>query len=84
MNNFSEIMNGIIEQIMNDDDLQDEIKDELVKLVQDVIADPTPGNVEALSILMDKFADANKYLAAKTSLQGLKLKDDMELDSLSD
>ncbi len=77
MDDLKEVISALIEQVMQDEDLHEEIKNQIVEMAQEVLDDPTSGNIKALGIVIDKLADMNKYLSAKATLDGLKLKEDL-------
>lgn len=77
MDDLKETITALIDQVMEDDDLHEDIKNQIVEMAQGVLDDPTSGNIKALGIVIDKLADMNKYLSAKATLDGLKLKEDL-------
>lgn len=77
MDDLKEVISALIEQVMQDEDLHEDIKNQIVEMAQEVLDDPTSGNIKALGIVMDKLSDMNKYLSAKATLDGLKLKEDL-------
>lgn len=77
MDDLQETVQALIDQVMQDDDLHEDIKNQIVEMAQEVLDDPTDGNIKALGIVMDKLSDMNKYLSAKATIEGLKLKEEL-------
>ncbi len=67
------IVNEIIDTVTNDPNLDEELKEQILDLAETAQADPTPGNLKALSIVFDKLSEANKYMGAMTSLRDLQV-----------
>lgn len=77
-NDIQKQLASLLEKIRQDDSLGEDLQNNLTDLIAATSADPTPGNLEALSIVLQKLADANKYMAAMTSIQNIQLNDDVE------
>lgn len=77
-NDLQKQLTSLLEKVRQDDSLGQELQDNLTDLITATSADPTPGNLEALSIVLQKLADSNKYMAAMTSIQNIQLNDEPE------
>ncbi len=75
-NDLQKQLTSLLAQVRQDDSLGEELQNNLTDLITAASADPTPGNLEALAIVFQKLADANKYMAAMTTIQNIQLDDD--------
>lgn len=82
-NDLQKQLTSLLEKVRQDDSLGEELQSNLTDLITAASADPTPGNLDALSIVLQKLADANKYMAAMTSIQNIQLNDDVDTESSS-
>lgn len=81
---ITNVVNDIVKAVNNDPNLNDEMRDEILDLAQAAEADPTPGNLKALSIVFDKLSEANKYMGAMTSLRDLQVDNMIEKQEMED
>lgn len=75
-NDIQKQLVSLLAEVRKDDSLGEGLQNNLTDLITATSADPTPGNLEALSIVLQKLGDANKYMAAMTAIQNLDLNDD--------
>ena len=68
----------LLDQILQDEGLDKELKDNLTDLIAATSSDPTPENIDALALVFSKLGDANKYMEAMTAIQNISLKNDYE------
>ena len=80
-NDLQKQLTHLMEQVRQDDSLGEDLQNNLTDLITAASADPTPGNLEALAIVFQKLADANKYMAAMTTIQNIQLNDDVVEES---
>lgn len=71
------LLQDIITKVMLDDDLNEDIRDQIVNLAEETLENPTPANIEAFSIVLSKIGDAEDYMGAMTTLNLLKNKEEM-------
>lgn len=69
---LEEILRQIAEMIIDDPNLDEEQKDDLTELIAEVRMDPTPANLEVLSIVLKKLGDYSKYLGALETINDIK------------
>ena len=60
--------------ISNDGNLNEETRNSLLELVAAVNREPSGGNLEALSIVLDKLADATRYNSALRTMKTIEAK----------
>lgn len=61
---IGETLTKLIGEITNDPSLDDEHKAELIDLINEVVADPTPNNIQALALVMEETGKSQEYSAA--------------------
>lgn len=66
---IGKVLGKLIERITSDDTLDEEDKAQAVDLINDVVADPTPENLEALALVMEELGKSQEYLAAMDIVQ---------------
>ena len=63
-NKLTQTLKSLLDRISNDPQLDDEGKSDLVDLINDVIAEPTPNNLEALALVIEELGKSQEYMAA--------------------
>jgi hypothetical protein len=66
---LEDILKNITQLVENDNNLSNEIKDDMQELVTEVLMSPTPANLNALALVLEKLRDANKYLSSIRTLK---------------
>ena len=61
--NLIDILEQIEKAMELDSNLSAEVKDKVSELIEVVEDDPTPDNIQALSIVLGKVKDTSKYVA---------------------
>lgn len=67
-----ELLIELAKQINDDPGLTPEAKQSVLNVIEEVDLDPTQGNVAALSIVIDKLSDSNRYISAMSTLTHLQ------------
>jgi len=67
---LSNILNQITETVESDSNLDISVKDQICDLIEEVRLDPTPANLKALSIIVEKIKGVTEYVS--------QLKNDMK------
>lgn len=62
----------LIGQVEMDDTISDDLKEKIKDLVSTVGADPTPGNLDALTLVLDELSSLNKYKAITSRLSSME------------
>ncbi len=60
----SKALQQLLNQVMQDENLDEEDKSQAVDLINDVVANPTPNNLEALALVVEELGKSQEYLAA--------------------
>lgn len=66
---LEDYLNEISIRVESDANLIPETKQNIVEAIAAVSADPTPDNLDALAILLDKMQDATKYISALRTMK---------------
>ncbi len=82
--NLTQDLLDIIAKVEMDDTITDDLKEKLKDLISVVGADPTPGNIEALSTVLEELASLNQYKAATTRMSNLEEDEAMLADDEPD
>lgn len=69
---LQDILNKLLTQVQDDPSLGDEMKDSTTELITLVMKDPTPDNLRALAIVLEKLGDATRYLSALETIETAK------------
>lgn len=67
-----DLLNQLVDQVQSDPNLTDEVKDGTTELIAVVTKDPTPDNLRALAIVIEKLGDATRYLSALETIETIK------------
>lgn len=76
---FQSRITQLIEAIKNDSSIPEEVRSSLEDMIMQVSSDPTPENMEALAIVLNKASQTQKYMGSMTELQNLQLDSAMGL-----
>lgn len=68
MDQIQKTLTDLIEIIKRDSQLDDEGKADLIDLISEVVADPTPNNIEALALTLEELGKSQEYMVAKEML----------------
>ncbi len=68
MDELGKTLTQLLNQVSTDPNLDDDDKEDLLSLINDVVASPTPNNIEALSIVIEELGKSQEYEAAKEIL----------------
>lgn len=67
-----DLLNQLIAQVQDDPNLIQEMKDSTIELIDLVAKDPTPDNLRALAIVIEKLGLATQYLSALETVETIK------------
>lgn len=67
-----DLLNQLIAQVQDDPNLTQEMKDSTIELIDLVTKDPTPDNLRALAIVIEKLGLATQYLSALETVETIK------------
>ncbi|MDO8335543.1 MAG: hypothetical protein Q7T74_02030 [Candidatus Saccharibacteria bacterium] len=70
--NLKQDLLDLIGRVEMDDTITDDLKEKLKDLITVVGADPTPGNLEALSTVLEDLASLSEYKAVTTRASNLE------------
>ena len=73
LKNFQSKLVELLNKIKHDASIPEEVRTSLEEMIMQVSADPTPENLSALSIVLNKASQNQKYMASMTELQNLQL-----------
>ncbi len=62
----------LLDRVLADNQLDEEDKAQLVDLINDFIADPTPANIEAFALILEELGKSQEYLAALEMVEKYK------------
>lgn len=69
---LQDVLNKLLTQVQDDPNLSDEMKDSTMELITLVVKDPTPDNLRALAIVLEKLGDTTRYLSALETIETVK------------
>jgi len=72
-NVLSDVLDQIVKTVTADTVLEAETKSSLLDLATEVAADPTPANIDALTLVLKKVGQMESYVAALTSITNLSI-----------
>ena len=62
--NLTDTLKNISGIVESDQNLNEELREDIITLIAEVNADPTPANLRVLSTVLEKLKDTTKYLSA--------------------
>lgn len=68
MDELNKTLANLLTLVTNDSNLDDDDKEDMISLINDVVAEPTPNNLEALAVVVEELGKTQEYLAAKEVL----------------
>jgi len=66
---LDEQLKNLAKLVQDDPNLNDEVRENVLALIEEVTLHPTPGNLRTLSVVFDKLGDATKYLGALRTMK---------------
>ena len=73
---LQDLLTQLLAQIQDDTNLSDEVRDDAIELVSVVSQDPSPDNIRALAIVLEKMGETTKYLSALETIKNIEAKSD--------
>lgn len=67
-----DLLSQLLAQVQDDPNLTDEVKDSAAELIALVVKEPTPDNLRALAVVIEKLGDTTRYLSALETLETIK------------
>lgn len=71
MDEIKQSLDTLVETIETDSLLDDDLRTELLELAQEALGDPTPDNLRALSIVLERLGESEKYMNALDVVAGV-------------
>lgn len=68
--NLKKALDGILEAVEDDDTLTQELRDSITNLAVEAIGDPTPANLKALAIVLEKLGQTERYFNSLAIVKG--------------
>lgn len=70
--NLEETLNEIATMVEHDVNLDEETRENILEVIAQVAADPSPKNIEVLALLIEKLGDVTRYVGALQTIKGLE------------
>ena len=69
---IKQALGSLVETINSDPMLDDELRETMIELSQEALGDPTPDNLKALSIVLDRLGESERYANAMDVIAGIE------------
>ncbi len=68
MDDLQKTLTNLLTLVTTDPQLDDDDKEDMISLINDVVAEPTPNNLEALAVVVEELGKSQEYVAAQEVL----------------